>query len=305
MDKALVIMAAGMGSRFGGLKQMEPVGPDGSIIIDYSIYDAIKAGFNKIVFIIKKENEQIFKEVVGDKIAKLVKVEYVFQEHKNLPDGFSVPEGRIKPFGTAHAIYCCKDVVKEPFMVINADDFYGRTAFSAVSEWIEQADFNAEPQNYAMASYYLKNTLTENGTVSRGICEVDENDYLLDVTERTSIIRRDNGICYTEDDVNWVLLPEDVKCSMNCWCFPSSFIDKIEEYFVEFLKNELPSNPLKAEFYLPFLVKDMLKEKKCTVKLLETTDKWFGVTYKEDKPSVVESVNALVKSGAYPEKLWG
>ncbi len=304
MDKTLVIMAAGMGSRFGGLKQMEPVGPDGSIIIDYSIFDAVKTGFNKVVFIIKKENEQIFKEVVGNKISKTVKVEYVFQEHEKLPQGFSVPEGRIKPFGTGHAIYCCKGIVNEPFMVINADDFYGRTAFEAVSNWIEKADFSDEKQNYAMVSYYLKNTLTENGTVSRGICDVDENNFLIDVTERTSIIRRENGISYTEDGENWVVLPENVKCSMNCWCFPQSFIEKIEHYFIEFLENELPKNPLKAEFYLPFLVKDMLKENKCTVELLETADKWFGVTYKEDKPAVVSSVNELVKKGVYPEKLW-
>ena len=177
MDKTLVIMAAGMGSRFGGLKQMEPVGPNNSIIIDYSIYDAVKAGFNKVVFIIKKENEQIFKEVVGDKVSKLVKVEYVFQDVNNLPEGYKVPEERVKPWGTGHAIYSCKGAVNEPFMVINADDFYGRDAFNVISQWIDKADFNAIPVNYAMAAYKLNNTLTENGTVSRGICSVNEENY--------------------------------------------------------------------------------------------------------------------------------
>ncbi|MBR2876501.1 MAG: nucleotidyltransferase [Clostridia bacterium] len=305
MDKTLVIMAAGMGSRFGGLKQMEPVGPNNSIIIDYSIYDAVKNGFNKVVFIIKKENEQIFKEVVGDKISKLVKVEYVFQDVNNLPDGYAAPEGRVKPWGTGHAIYSRKGVVNEPFMVINADDFYGRDAFSVISEWIESADFNAKPSNYAMAAYKLNNTLTENGTVSRGVCSVDENNFLTDVVERTKILRKEDGkIYFTEDEENWVELPENVDVSMNCWCFPSSFINEIEKYFKEFLDDALVNNPLKSEFYLPFIVKDMLHENKCTVKVLETAAKWFGVTYKEDKPGVVESVNALVKNGVYPEILW-
>lgn len=305
MDKTLVIMAAGMGSRFGGLKQMEPVGPNNSIIIDYSIYDAIKSGFNKVVFIIKKENEQIFKEVVGDKISKLVKVEYVFQDVNNLPEGYKTPEDRVKPWGTGHAIYSCKGTVNEPFMVINADDFYGRDAFNVISNWIDSADFNAIPVNYAMAAYKLNKTLTENGTVSRGICSVDEENFLTDVIERTKIIRKEDGkIYYTEDEENWVELPEEVNVSMNCWCFPASFIDEIEEHFKKFLDDALVNNPLKGEFYLPFIVKDMLAENKCTVKVLETTAKWFGVTYKEDKPGVVASVNELIKNGVYPEMLW-
>ena len=280
MDKTLVIMAAGMGSRFGGLKQMEPIGPDNSIIIDYSIYDAIKAGFNKVVFIIKKENEQIFKEVVGDKISKLIKVEYVFQDVNNLPNGYKVPEERVKPWGTGHA-------------------------FNVISEWIENADFNTTPVNYAMAAYKLNNTLTENGTVSRGICSVNDDNFLTDVVERTKIIRKEDGkIYFTEDEENWVELPEEVNVSMNCWCFPASFIDEIEEYFKKFLDDALVNNPLKGEFYLPFIVKDMLAEKKCTVKVLATTAKWFGVTYKEDKPGVVASVNELIKNGVYPETLW-
>ena len=305
MDKTLVIMAAGMGSRFGGLKQMEPVGPNNSIIIDYSIYDAVKAGFNKVVFIIKKENEQIFREVVGDKVAKLVKVEYVFQDVNNLPDGYKVPEERVKPWGTGHAIYSCKGVVNEPFMVINADDFYGRDAFSVISKWIDTADFNSTPVNYAMAAYQLSNTLTENGTVSRGVCSIDDNDNLTDVVERTKILRKDDGkIYFTEDEENWEELAEKTKVSMNCWCFPSSFIDEIEKYFKKFLDDALVNNPLKGEFYLPFIVKDMLVENKCKVKVLKTDAKWFGVTYKEDKPNVVASVNELVSNGVYPERLW-
>lgn len=304
MDKTLVILAAGMGSRYGGLKQIDPVGPDNSIIIDYSVFDAIKNGFNKVVFIIKKENEQLFRQVIGDKVSKHIAVEYVFQSTDKLPDGFSCPDGREKPWGTAHAIYCCKDAVKEPFMVINSDDFYGRGAFETISNWVNATDFSGDKYKFAMAAYYLKNTLTENGTVSRGVCDVGADGKLVDVVERTKIKRVDGKICFTEDENSWTALPEDTLCSMNCWCFPAEFIGEIEKYFIEFLKDEVPGNPLKSEFYLPFLVRDMLMENKCTVDVLETKDKWFGVTYKEDKPDVVKSVKALVDSGAYPQKLW-
>ena len=304
MNKTLVILAAGMGSRYGGLKQIDPVGPDNSIIIDYSIYDAVKNGFNKVVFIIKKENEAIFREVIGDKVSKYVQVEYVYQSLDMLPDGFECPADRVKPWGTAHAILCCKGVVNEPFVVINSDDFYGRDAYNALGDWIEKTDFNGDKYKFAMAGYYLKNTLTDNGTVSRGVCDVDENGQLVDVIERTKIMRVNGKISFTEDEENWTELPEEVLCSMNCWCFPAEFINEIERYFIEFLKNEVPSNPLKSEFFLPFLVRDLLIDKKCTVDVLETKDKWFGVTYKEDKPDVVKSVQALVDAGVYPEKLW-
>ncbi len=304
MDKTLVILAAGMGSRYGGLKQIDPVGPNNSIIIDYSIYDAIKAGFNKVVFIIKKENEALFKEVIGDKVSEHIKVEYVFQSLDKLPEGFSVPEERVKPWGTAHAILCCKGVVNEPFVVINSDDFYGSGAYSIISDWIEKTDFSGDKFKFAMAGYYLKNTLTDNGTVSRGVCDVNEKGQLNDVIERTKIMRVNGKISYTEDGENWTELPENCVASMNCWCFPAGILNEIEKYFIDFLKNEVPENPLKSEFFLPFLVRDMLKEEKCTVDVLETPDKWFGVTYKEDKPDVVASISALVESGKYPEKLW-
>ncbi len=304
MNKTLVILAAGMGSRYGGLKQIDPVGPDNSIIIDYSIYDAVKNGFNKVVFIIKKENEEIFRQVIGDKVSKYVQVEYVFQSLDKLPEGFECPADRIKPWGTAHAILCCKGVVNEPFVVINSDDFYGRGAYNALGDWIEKTDFSGDKYKFAMAGYYLKNTLTDNGTVSRGVCDVDENGQLVDVIERTKIMRVNGKISFTEDEQSWTELPEDVLCSMNCWCFPAEFINEIEKYFIDFLKNEVPTNPLKSEFFLPFLVRDLLSDKKCTVDVLETKDKWFGVTYKEDKPDVVKSVQALVDAGVYPEKLW-
>ena len=304
MDKTLVILAAGMGSRYGGLKQIDPVGPNNSIIIDYSVYDAVKAGFNKIVFIIKKENLEIFKEVIGDKVAKHVKVEYVFQSTDVLPEGFTAPEGRIKPWGTAHALYCCKGVVNEPFVVINSDDFYGSGAFSRLSKWIDETEFTTAPYKFAMAGYYLKNTLTDNGTVSRGVCEVNEKGQLIDVVERTKIQRVNGVVSYTEDGEEWFELPEEAFASMNCWCFMPELIDEIEKYFIEFLSTEVKENPLKSEFYIPLLVRDMLAAKKCTVDVIETDDKWFGVTYKEDKPDVVKSITALVNEGKYPEKLW-
>ena len=304
MDKTLVILAAGMGSRYGGLKQIDPVGPNNSIIIDYSVYDAVKAGFNKIVFIIKKENLELFKEVIGDKVAKHVKVEYVFQSTDVLPEGFTVPADRVKPWGTAHALYCCKGVVNEPFVVINSDDFYGSGAFARLSKWIDETELTTNPYKFAMAGYYLKNTLTDNGTVSRGVCEVDENGQLVDVVERTKIQRINGVVSYTEDGEEWFELPEESFASMNCWCFMPELIDEIEKYFIEFLSTEVIENPLKSEFYIPLLVRDMLNAKKCTVDVIETDDKWFGVTYKEDKPDVVKSITALVNEGKYPEILW-
>ena len=304
MKKALVIMAAGMGSRYGGLKQIDSVGPNGEIIIDYSIYDAKLAGFSKVYFIIKRENYDIFREVIGDRIASQIETEYVFQELTNIPEGYKVPEERVKPWGTAHAIMSCLGKVKEPFLVINADDFYGRDAFVKVSEWIDKADLNADPMQYCMAGYILKNTLTEYGHVARGVCTMDENNYLTSIVERTKIMRRDGQVQYTEEEENWVDLDENSIVSMNCWCLTPKFIDETAKRFTEFLDENLEKNPLKSEYLLPTVIRELIDEGKATVEVLKTDATWFGVTYKDDKPYVVKSIKDKVDSGEYPSKLW-
>ena len=301
MDKTLVIMAAGMGSRYGSLKQIDPVGDDGSLIIDYSIHDAVKAGFNKIVFIIKEQDEKAFRDAIGNRIEKKIKTEYVYQDINNIPDGYSVPEGRVKPWGTGHAILSCLGTVKEPFAVINSDDFYGPQTFTEASEWIEKTDFNKEIMPVSMIGFRLKNTLTENGHVSRGVCVVNENNQLDQITERTKIIRRDGKVYYEDNDTP-VELDENSIVSMNCWCFPPQFIDTLQVRFNEFFKT-VESNPLKSEFFLPFVVSDMLEEKVCTVDVLETNDKWFGVTYKEDRPLVVKSIQEMKDAGIYSQNM--
>jgi len=304
MKKTLVIMAAGMGSRYGGLKQVEQVGPSGETIIDYSIYDAYQAGFDKVVFIVKEETEPLLRQAVGDRIAKFIEVSYVHQKLDNLPKGFSVPEGRTKPWGTAHAVMSCLGIVNDPFVVINADDFYGKSAFQKLSNWLDHANLAKQPPEYCMAGYILKNTLTENGYVSRGVCRVDDNNQLIDVTECTKIMQRPNGIAYTDDDKNWTSLDENSIVSMNCWAFPASFLPEIEQRFAMFL-TEHSSNILKSEFFLPFVVQDMIHEGSCTVKVLQTSDQWFGVTYKEDKDLVVKSIDKKIANGEYPSALWG
>ncbi len=301
MDKTLVIMAAGMGSRYGSLKQIDPVGEDGSIIIDYSIYDAVRAGFNKIVFIIKKQDEEAFRNAIGNRIEKKIKTEYVFQDLNNIPEGYSVPEGRIKPWGTAHAVLSCLGTVDGPFAVINSDDFYGKQTFEEVSRWIDKADFSKEKLSFSMVGFQLKNTLTENGHVSRGVCVVNSNGQLSDVTERTKIIRRGEKVYY-EDDGTPVELDENSIVSMNCWCFPPQMLQNLQGRFNEFFKT-VSDNPLKAEFYLPFAVSDMLEDGECTVDVLTTNDKWFGVTYKEDRPLVVKSIQDMKDNGIYPQNM--
>lgn len=301
MDKTLVIMAAGMGSRYGSLKQIDPIGEEGSLIIDYSIYDAVRAGFNKIVFIIKKQDEEAFRNAIGNRIEDKVKTEYVFQDINNIPEGCSVPEGRIKPWGTGHAILSCLGTVKEPFAVINSDDFYGPQAFKEVSAWIDKTDFNKEKLPFSMVGFRLKNTLTENGHVSRGVCVADENGQLSDITERTKIIRRGEKVYY-EDFEEPVELDEDSIVSMNCWCFPPQMLDRLQNRFDEFFRT-VHENPLKAEFYLPFAVSDMLEDGECTVDVLTTSDKWFGVTYKEDRPFVVKSIQDMKDAGIYPQNM--
>lgn len=301
MDKTLVIMAAGMGSRYGSLKQIDPVGEDGSLIIDYSIHDALKAGFNKIVFIIKKQDEEAFRNAIGNRIEKKVKTQYVFQDINNIPAGYTVPENRVKPWGTGHAILSCLGTVNEPFAVINSDDYYGPMTFEKVSKWIDETNFEQDVLPFAMVGFQLKNTLTENGYVSRGVCVVDENRRLTEITERGKIIKR-NGKIYYDDAETPVELDENSVVSMNCWCFPEKMLTKLTERFGEFFKT-VPSNPEKAEFYLPFAVSDMLKDRECTVDVLTTDDKWYGVTYKEDRPIVVKALEEKKKNGLYPENM--
>lgn len=284
----LVVMAAGMGSRFGGLKQIEPIGKNGEILLDYSVYDAVKAGFNKVVFVIKRAIEADFKAVVGKRIEKMVKTEYVFQETDALPEGFVCPADRVKPWGTAHAVLCCKDVVKEPFAVINADDYYGKSAFIKTAEFLKSND-----SDYCMTGFRLVNTLTENGYVSRGVCEI-ENGELKSVTERTKIM----NCKYTEDDgESWTALEPDTVVSMNLWGFMPDLFDYAENGFTEFLNKNI--NIPKAEYYLPSVVSGLIASGEKKVKVLIAEDKWYGVTYKEDKQSVCDAINKMTENGLY------
>lgn len=286
-NATLVVMAAGMGSRFGGLKQIAAVGKNGEAILDFSVYDAVEAGFNKVVFVINHKIEKDFKEIVGKRIENKVKVEYVFQEKEYLPQGYGCPKGREKPWGTGHAILCCKDVVNEPFAVINADDYYGKTAFSKIYDCLKN-----HSEDYCMVGFRLKNTLTDNGSVSRGICTV-ENGYLTDIVERTKII----DCKYTEDDVNWVSLPEDTVVSMNMWGFSADIFGYIAREFDKFL--EARGGELKSEFYLPSVVDALIVSGEKKVRVMASEDKWYGVTYKEDKDAVVAAIGKLVDDGLY------
>ena len=300
----LVVMAAGMGSRYGGLKQIDPVDKEGHIIMDFSIYDAVRAGFKKVVFIIKKENEADFKAAIGDRMSKIVEVAYVFQNLNNLPEGYSVPEGRVKPWGTGHAILSCLDEVDGPFAVINADDFYGSHAFQMAYDFLSQNE-DGDTYSYMMVGYKLENTLTDNGHVARGVCVTDEEGHLVKINERTHIEKREGGAAYTEDDgKTWVEIPEGSTVSMNMWGFSASILKELKDRFAKFLDENLEGNPLKCEYFLPFVVDELLTEKKATVKVLKSMDKWYGVTYKEDKPVVVAAIQKLKDEGLYPQKLW-
>lgn len=298
MNKTLLIMAAGMGSRFGGLKQLEPVGPNGEFIIDYSIYDAKRNGFNKVVFIIKKENYDIFRETIGKRIEDKIKVEYVFQELENLPEGFELPENRVKPWGTGHAILSAKDVINEPFAIINADDFYGNDAYRVISEFMEKSESN----EFAIVGYDVINTLTENGSVKRGVC-VKENEFLTDINE--SVIEIKNGIIEATSlvDGKSFIIDGDTKVSMNMMAFTPTIFSYLEKKFVEFLESN-KENIEKCEYLIPVVLSEGIKENFCNVSLVNTTAKWTGVTYREDKESVVEYINSLIDSGEYPSKLW-
>ena len=307
---ALVIMAAGMGSRYGGLKQIDPLDEHGQIIMDFSIYDALRAGFRKIVFIIKKQIEEEFKRSIGDRISKVADVVYVYQELDKLPEAdangnpYMVPEGRVKPWGTGHAILCCKDVLDEPFAVINADDYYGPEAFRIIYDELSAKCDDSE-RDYCMVGYILSNTLTENGTVSRGVCTVDENGYLKEIVEKTKIAKRGSGAAFSEDNgETWQDIAPDSIVSMNLWGFKANFLGELDRSFRSFLDTESGKNPLKSEFFLPKAVQELLEEGKATVKVLRSSDKWFGVTYKEDKEDVVNAIRLLKNKGVYPDKLW-
>lgn len=303
-EPALVIMAAGMGSRYGGLKQIDPVDDEGDKILDFSIYDAKRAGFKKAVFIIKKENYELFKECVGDKVSKSIDVEYVFQDIEDVPAGFSIPEGRVKPWGTAHAIYSCRDVIDCPFAVINADDYYGVEAFKVLYDYLSTHS-DDEKYRYCMVGYLLGNTLTENGSVSRGVCEKDENGYLVSINERTNIIKTEEGAAFSEDGGNtYTPIPTTQLVSMNMWGFYPSIIKELGASLDDFFANRVAANPMKAECYLPIEVDGLLKADKATVEVLSSRDKWFGVTYQEDKPFVSASIKALKEAGVYPTNLW-
>ena len=297
----LVIMAAGMGSRFGGLKQLAPVGPAGELIIDYSIHDALKAGFGKIVFVIKHAIEEDFKEHIGNRIAAIAPIEYVFQELDRLPAGFSVPAGREKPWGTGHAVLCCEGVVDGAFAVINADDYYGREGFRLLAEFLKKPQ-EGDKKHLAMAGYLLKNTLTENGYVSRGVCEID-GGHLVSLTERTHIELVNGKPMFTEDDgKTYTSLPEDTVVSMNCWAFPAGSLSVFGELFAQFLRER--GSEMKSEFYLPSVVNYMLETGAADAAVLTTPDKWYGVTYSADLPSVRAALADMTKRGIYPEKLW-
>lgn len=300
----LVVMAAGMGSRYGGLKQIDPIDEYGHIIMDFSIYDAIRAGFRKVVFIIKKENEAAFREAIGDRIAKQVETAYVFQDLHDLPEGFEVPEGRVKPWGTGHAVMSCSGVVDGPFAVINADDYYGSRAFQMAYDFLASQQ-DDEKYRYMMVGYQLENTLTENGHVARGVCVTDEEGYLQKINERTHIERRGAETAYTEDGgESWTVIPRGSTVSMNMWGFSASILEELSQRFRIFLQENLDKNPQKCEYFLPFVVDELLLEDRATVWVLKSADKWYGVTYKEDKPQVVAAIRALKEQGLYPDKLW-
>ena len=310
----LIIMAAGMGSRYGGLKQIDPVSDKGEIILDFSLYDAMMAGFEDVVFVIKEENEADFRALIDERAGKHMNVRYAFQKLEDIPEGYKVPEGREKPWGTCHAVMSARHLVNGPFAVINADDYYGPGAFQSMYDFLEKSAEEAakeeaagtKPAQYefCMIGYELKNTITENGHVSRGVCDVTDGGYLKDIVERTKIMRRDGGIQYTEDGESWVTLPEDTVVSMNFWGFSKDMMTEMVARFPEFLDEAMKTNPLKGEYFLPGVVDTLLKEEKARVRVLRSRDKWYGVTYKEDKQTVVDALQAMKDKGLYPDVLW-
>ena len=302
---SLVIMAAGIGSRFGGgIKQLEPVGPNGEIIMDYSIHDALEAGFNKVIFIIRKDLEKDFKEIIGNRIEKIAPVEYAFQEIDDLPEGFSVPEGRKKPWGTGQAILAARNLIHEPFLVINADDYYGKEGFKKIHDYmVNGMEEKDGVYDMCMAGFILSNTLSENGGVTRGVATVDENGYLAKVTETYNIYQDAEGMHASDNEGNPVSVKANQHVSMNMFGLPAGFVKELEKGFPEFLSG-IREGDIKAEYLLPAMIDQAIRNKKATVRVLETRDKWFGVTYKEDKPSVVAAIRRLIDAGVYPEKLF-
>ena len=299
----LVVMAAGMGSRYGGLKQIDPVGSCGEAILDYSLFDAHEAGFETAVIIIKEAIKKDFMDTVGKRLEKCpMEIRYAYQELDKIPAGCAIPEGRTKPWGTSHAVLCAMDVIGDaPFAVINADDYYGKQAFREIYQYLS----DVQESDYCMVGYRLGNTVTENGSVARGVCNVDANGYLTEITERTRIETYPGGIHFTTDDgATWTDLAEDTPVSMNMWGFTPGFLESIQQDFPRFFREQVPANPAKAEMYLPMSVERLLQADKCTVKVLRTPDKWFGVTYAADKPVVVAALAEMTKQGLYPDGLW-
>jgi hypothetical protein len=300
----LVIMAAGIGSRFGeGIKQLAPVGANGEIIMDYSIYDAIRAGFKKVVFIIRKDIEKEFKEVIGDRISKVLDVSYAYQELENIPKEYSVPKDRKKPWGTGQAVLSIKGIVNEPFAVINADDYYGTEGFKAIYDYLSNETQDNDVYNCCMAGFILKNTLSDNGGVSRGVCTVDNDGYLKNVVETFEIEYKNGELTAKDEEGNPVDLDSEQVVSMNMWGLPNNFLSELEKGFEEFL-GSITEKDIKKEYLLPLVIDRCIKEKKAKVKVLKTSDKWFGVTYKEDKELVIKSIRELIEKGVYPEKLF-
>jgi UTP-glucose-1-phosphate uridylyltransferase len=298
----LVVMAAGIGSRYGGLKQVDPIGPNGEIIIHYSVYDALRAGFSRVVFVIRHDIETAFREIIGDEIERRTDVAYVYQELADLPPGFNVPAERVKPWGTAHAVWCCKDVVTTPFAAINADDFYGAGAYRTLAGYMGTEQHRESRRDYCMVGYVLRNTLSEHGHVARGVCEVTAGGYLKSIRELLHIEALPDGIQYRDEQDNWAPLAADSPVSMNFWGFTPTLFDELEERLPRFLARNMEN--LKSEFLLPNLVGDLVREERARIKVLHTDERWFGVTYQADRPRVQAAVRDLIAQGRYPQRLW-
>ena len=296
----VVVMAAGMGSRFGGLKQLEPIGQQGEVILDYSIYDAKRAGFETVVFVINHRIEKEFKEKVGNRLSDFINVRYAYQEVDKVPEWIQIPKGRVKPWGTAHCVVVSKDVIDQPFAIINADDFYGKDAFKVMYDYLSSLE---EDGQYAMVSYPLKNTVSEFGSVSRGVCQVNDKHLLEDIVEITEIYKRDNRVEFKQND-EFVSLDPNTSVSMNFWGFHEGFVNRVENYFEKEIVKVLESNPEKGEVYLPSVVKELIKQQAATVTVLQSDSQWYGITYQEDKPFVVDSLNKMIEKGEYSNPLW-